>query len=162
MLVAGMIATAAQAEIFRCELANGVVEYNNTNSASKDRNCKRVDLPQITTIPAPKFPAAAAASKSGQQSAAKSSSPSDFPKVDASTQKARDTDRKRIIEDELKREEGKLAELKKTFNGGEPERQGDERNFQKYQDRVDRMREEINRVEANVGSLRKELASVKN
>jgi hypothetical protein len=154
----------AQAEIYRCELGNGVVEYNNTVTAGKDKNCKKIDLPQITTIPAPKIPAAQAGggrpTTSATQTAAKSS-PSDFPKVDASTQKARDTDRRRIIEDELKKEEGKLSDLKKDYNGGEPERQGDERNFQKYLDRVQKMKEDIARGESNVAALRKELGSVK-
>ena len=155
---------SAQAEIYRCELGNGVVEYNNTLTAGRDKNCKKIDLPQITTIPAPKIPATQAggarAASSVTQTAAKSS-PSDFPKVDASTQKARDTDRRRIIEDELKKEEGKLSELKKDYNSGEPERQGDERNFQKYMDRVQKMKEDIARGESNVGALRKELGSVK-
>ncbi len=154
----------AQAEIYRCELGNGVVEYNNTLTAGRDKNCKKIDLPQITTIPAPKIPATQAggarAASSVTQTAAKSS-PSDFPKVDVSTQKARDTDRRRIIEDELKKEEGKLSELKKDYNSGEPERQGDERNFQKYMDRVQKMKEDIARGESNVGALRKELGSVK-
>jgi hypothetical protein len=164
VLVTLSLLSLAHAEIFRCELGNGVVEYNNTVTAGKDKNCKKIDLPQITTIPAPKIPAAQAGAgrpaSSATQTAAKSS-PSDFPKVDASTQKARDTDRRRIIEDELKKEEGKLSELKKDYNGGEPERQGDERNFQKYLDRVQKMKEDIARGESNVAALRKELGSVK-
>lgn len=160
MILGAVLVSPAAAEIFRCELPNGVVEYNNSNTAGKDRNCKRVDLPQITTIPAPKLPAAGPA-KPASSSAAKSPSPGDFPKVDASTQKARDSDRRRIIEDELKREEGKLADLKKDYNGGEPERQGDERNYQKYLDRAQKMKEEIARTEANVSSLRKELGNIK-
>jgi hypothetical protein len=154
----------AEAEIYRCELANGVVEYNNTVTAGKDKNCKKIDLPQITTIPAPKTPSPQATGgrpSTGPTQTASKSSPSDFPKVDASTQKARDTDRRRIIEDELKKEESKLSELKKEYNGGEPERQGDERNFQKYLDRVQKMKEDIARGESNVSALRKELGSVK-
>jgi hypothetical protein len=165
MLVFLLPLRSAQAEIYRCELGNGVVEYNNTVSAGKDKNCKKIELPQITTIPAPKLPAAQTgggkSASAPTQTAAKSSSPSDFPRVDASTQKARDTDRRRIIEDELKKEEGKLSELKKDYNGGEPERQGDERNFQKYLDRVQKMKEDIARGESNVSALRKELGSVK-
>ena len=154
----------AEAEIYRCELGNGVVEYNNTLTAGKDKNCKKIDLPQITTIPAAKVPtpqAGGVRAGSPTQTAAKSPSPGDFPKVDASTQKARDTDRRRIIEEELRKEETKLSELKKDYNGGEPERQGDERNFQKYLDRVQKMKDDIARGESNVAALKKELGSVK-
>jgi Domain of unknown function (DUF4124) len=167
LVIFGMLLTladSAKAEIYRCELANGVVEYNNTLTAGKDKNCKKIDLPQITTIPAPKTPPPQATGSrpatAPTQTAAKSS-PSDFPKVDSSTQKARDTDRRRIIEDELKKEESKLSELKKDYNGGEPERQGDERNFQKYLERVQKMKDDIARGESNVAALRKELGGVK-
>jgi len=45
--------------------------------------------------------------------------------------------------DEVRTEEGKLAELKKEFQNGEPERQGGERNYAKYQERVALMKEEM-------------------
>lgn len=156
---------AAQAEIYRCELGNGVVEYNNTVAAGKEPNCRRVDLPQITTIPAPRGPTgtrpAAGAPAGASSGSAKSGSPADFPKVDAATQRSRDNDRRQIIEEELKREEARLAGLRKEYNNGEPERLGDERNYQKYLDRIQRLREEVARSETNVGVLRKELAAIK-
>jgi len=36
----------------------------------------------------------------------------------------------------LRREEGRLADLQREYNNGEPERRGDERNYQRYLDRV--------------------------
>jgi len=48
------------------------------------------------------------------------SSPADFPKVDDSTQKARDSDRKQILQDELKAEQKKLDDLKKTTTMASP------------------------------------------
>lgn len=155
-------AGAASAQIYRCENADGVIEYSNAPASGRERGCKPVDLPAITTIPAPKLPARAAAAPAPAPSgAARAPSPEGFPKVDGATQKARDSDRRRILEDELSKEESKLADLRKEYNGGEPERRGDERNYQKYLDRVQRLKDDIGRSEVNIASLKRELASVR-
>ena len=75
-------------------------------------------------------------------------------------QRARDADRRRILEAELRKEEEALAALQKEFNNGEPERRGDERNYQKYMDRVSAMRDAVTRKEADVAALRRELAAL--
>ncbi len=148
----------AQTDVFLCLDANGNKEYKNTGIT---KGCKRVDLPAMTMIPAP-APVAEVRKPSVQTASSRpSASPSDFPKVDSATQKARDSDRKQILQDEMKMEEGKLANLKKSFNGGEPERQGDERNYAKYQERVASMKEDISRTEKNVEALKRELGNLK-
>ena len=144
----------AQAEIYRCENESGVPLYQNVGG----KNCKKLDLAPLTSIPAPKLPVAA---KSSGGTAAVKLSPEGFPRVEPATQQGRDSDRRRIIEDELKKEDAKLAELKKDFNGGEPERRSDERNAEKYQQRVQKLKEDIARGESSVGSLRRELALIK-
>lgn len=78
-------------------------------------------------------------------------------KVANDQQKARDADAKRILEAELRKEEEALSGLQKEYNGGQPERRGDERNFQKYQDRVAELKAAVTRKEADVASLRREL-----
>jgi hypothetical protein len=87
---------------------------------------------------------------------AASSSPEN--KVASEEQKARDTDARRILEAELRKEEAALESLKKDFNNGQPERRGDERNYQKYLDRVNEMKAALTRKEADVASLRRELS----
>jgi len=81
-------------------------------------------------------------------------------KVDPADQKARDNDRRQILADELKKEEDSLAALRKEYNNGEPERRGDERNYAKYQERVAELKASIDRKEADVAALRRELAKV--
>jgi chromosome segregation ATPase len=76
-------------------------------------------------------------------------------------QKSRDSDRKRILEDELKSAEDKLAELKKEFNNGEPERRGDERNFAKYQERTTQLKADVTRAEADVSALKREIGNLR-
>lgn len=156
LLSAAAIHVHAQSEVFLCVDEHGKKEYKNTGLT---KGCKRVDLPGITMIPAPPKRAAPVAQTASAKPAA--SSPSDFPRVDGGTQKARDNDRKQILLDEMKSEEQKLANLKKEFNNGEPERRGDERNYAKYQERVAAMKEDIERAEKNVEALRREIGNLK-
>jgi hypothetical protein len=143
------LAPAVQAQIFRCESADGTPLYQN----APGKNCKALDLPSLTTVPSARTPAARTASAS--------SAPADFPRVETAAQRSRDSDRKRILQDELDREKARLEDFRKEFNGGEPERLGSERNYQKYLDRVERLKSDIARSETNVASLRRELDNVK-
>ena len=170
----------AHAQIWRCEGPGGVVEYSNSPASGRDARCRTIDLPAITTIPAPRLPAGAAPapasavtpanpSRTGAAAPAAapasggtaSAAPAGFPRVDTAAQRTRDLDRRRILEDELRKEESRLNELRAEFNGGEPERRGDERNFQKYLDRVQRLKDEIARSESSVASLRREMAALR-
>lgn len=149
---------SVSAQIYKCEGADGVVEYSNSPPTPKSgRTCRTIEVGPITVIPAPKPavrppPAATAAGSRPNEG---------FPKVDPATQRARDDDRRRILQDELGKEEARLTELRKEYNNGEPERQGNERNYQKYLDRVQRLKDDIERAEANVGTIRKELSALK-
>jgi len=159
LVAAGLgLAAPAGAEVYRCETDSGVPVYQGTPNG---RNCRALDLAPLTTIPAPKLPAAKPAAAGQSGGAAARPTPNGFPKVDASAQRARDSDRRRILEDELKREEARLAELKAVYKDGEPDRLGDERNYQKYLDRVQRLKEDIGRSEGNVASIRRELAAIR-
>jgi hypothetical protein len=151
LLLFGILAGHAHAdgEVYLCVDEHGNKEYKNTGLT---KGCKKVELPGITIVPAPVLPA------SSKKSA---KAPSDFPKVDDSTQKARDSDRKQILQDELKNEEQKLANQKKEFNNGEPERQGNEKNYAKYQERVAAMKDDIARTEKNIEALKREIGNLK-
>ena len=138
----------ADGVVYKCVEPNGSVLFTDTGRPG----CKPLDLPDA--IPAPPR-------KSGPARPAPSVSPAAFPRVDSAAQRARDSDRREILEDELRSEEKKLAELKRDFNGGEPERNGNERNYAKYQERVAQMRDDIARAEKNVEALKREIGNTK-
>ena len=123
-------------------------EYNNTLSPkeAKDKGCKTIEGAPISVIQGtrPRVPAP-------------SSSPAGS-KVDPADQRARDSDARRILESELKREEDRLAAMKADYNNGEPERQGNEKNYQKYLDRVADMKSAIARKEGDIAALKREIA----
>jgi len=146
------VSGAAQAQqIFLCVDADGRKELTDTR---KGKNCKTLDLPGAT-IPAP------GGARRGTAPSTPAVAPANFPRVESSEQKARDADRRAILTDELNTENRKLAELRKEFNNGEPERRADERNAAKYQERVAGLKDSIARAEQNVEALKRELANIK-
>jgi hypothetical protein len=147
-------AARADGVIYKCTAPNGVTEYTDVYRGSY---CKSMELPG-TLIPAPPRRQAGPQRNAAPASVA---TPGDFPRVDNAEQRARDADRRGILEDELKNEMQKLAELRKEFQNGEPERRGDERNYAKYQERVAALRDSISRSEKNVDALRREIANIR-
>jgi hypothetical protein len=140
----------AQDTIFRC--GN---EYTNNAAEAKAKGCKTLSGGNITVISAPK-PAAAPAAKVA--TAAQTSSPPGSPRVDPNDQRNRDAGARAILESELKRTEGRLAELQKEYNAGEPEKLGPEaRNHQKYLDRVADLKASITRNEEDIAGIRREM-----
>jgi len=150
----------ACAQVYRCDTDSGVPLYQNAPGP----RCKPLNLPSLSTIPAPKLPVQPprqGAVNGGAAPGAVGGSAGNFPRVDASAQKSRDSDRRAILGDELRSEEARLAELRTEYNNGEPERLGSERNYQRYLDRVQRLKDDIARTEASIASLRRELGSVR-
>jgi hypothetical protein len=154
VLLALLACSAAQGQIYKCEPPGGSVEYTDIN---RGRHCKLMDLPGLT-VPAPTRRVAPSPRNAPSQPVGV---PGDFPRVDSAEQKARDADRRGILEEELKAEMQKLADLRREFNGGEPERRGDERNYAKYQERVAGLRDSISRSEKNVDALKREIANIR-
>ena len=141
-------------DVYVCIGQNGVAEYRNTGIG---KGCRKLDIPAAS--------AAAPTKRAAPGKPAATTGPavtaSAFPKADGQVQKARDSDRKLILQDELRQEEGKLASLKADYNNGEPERRGDERNYAKYQERAAAMKDDIARSERNVDALRREVGKLR-
>jgi hypothetical protein len=129
-------------------------EYNNTLSAkeARDKGCKTIEGAPITVIQGPKPRGATTTATSPA-----SSGPAGT-KIDPADQRARDSDARRILEAELKREEDRLAMLKTEYANGQPERQGNEQNYQKYLDRVADMKSAIDRKTGDIAALKREIA----
>lgn len=149
-------AAAAASQVYRCP--GPPVLYTDALSPqeARERGCRTIEGTPITVIQAQR-PAARAP---GQASAANGAARPADARVDPLAQRARDAEARRILADELRREEDRLAALHKEFNNGEPERRGDERNHQRYLDRVAEMRAAITRKEADVAALKREIAKL--
>lgn len=143
----------AYAEVYRCP-GNLYTDALSPKEAAA-KGCKTLEGAPITVIQS-NVPRTAGSANRGTGAAPSGSSPEN--KVASEEQKARDTDARRILEAELQKEQSALDALKKEFNNGQPERRGDERNYQKYLDRVNEMKAALTRKEADVASLQRELS----
>jgi hypothetical protein len=151
LAVGASMAFAQERVVYKCP--NNLYTDTITPKEAEAKGCKRLEGSGVTVIQstAPRRPAAA-----GEGSAPR---PADT-RVESADQKARDADKRRILETELQREEERLAGLKLTYNNGNPERQGDERNYQKYLDRVNELKASIERSENDVAALKRELSKL--
>lgn len=135
---------AAHAEIYMSVDENGRKTY--TNFPQKGAKKLNLDPPSPMAAPKPRAPAA---------------TPPGFPRIDGETQKQRDGTRRTILEQELAAERNLLDEARKALAEGEATRLGDERNYQKYLDRVQGLKDNVALHEKNVEALNKELAGVR-
>jgi len=143
--------TAAPTIVYRCP---GNVYTSSSDLPAKqaeERGCKVIEGAPVTIMntakPAPRAREGTPIPSTGPREG----------KVDPNAQRQRDGDARRLLEAELKREEGRLSELQREFNNGEPERRGDERNAQKYIDRVAEMRSAITRKQEDIAAIKREI-----
>lgn len=141
LLTAVFVLLPASAEIYKYVDESGRVTYTNIPK----KGAKKLDLDPIS------------AAKTRN-----STGPANFPRVDNHTQKKRDDLRKQILQDELTTEEKALADAQKALKDGEATRLGDEaRNYQKYLERVKKLKENVSLHTQNIAALKKELGDLK-
>lgn len=144
----------AFAEIYKRVDADGHVTYSSTPL----KGGKKLHLEPLPTMPPPAIP---------PQRARNSESPSDFPRVDASTQRSRDNTRRQILEDELTSETKALDEARRNLKEGmdAPEtfvgKDGKTyRNVAKYEEKVRSLQDEVQLHEKNIEALKTELSNL--
>jgi hypothetical protein len=148
---------AAASQVYRCPGPPVLYTDAISPTEAREKGCRTIEGTPITIIQGrPKAPAATAPQGNGSAAAPR---PADS-KVDPGSQRQRDSESRRILLEELKKEEDKLAGLQKDYNNGEPERRGDERNHQRYLDRVSEMKAAITRKEADISALKREIAKL--
>lgn len=151
-----LTASPVYADIFKCVDADGHVMYSNMSG----RNCKKLSIESGATS----APSAAA------KPAARTATPANFPKVDEGAQKARDNDRRRILESELASEQKSLDQAKKDlaeqeatilpsermqFKGGAGISGG------KVEERLQPFRDKVALHERNIEAIQKELSRLR-
>jgi hypothetical protein len=141
--------SALRAEMYQCTDANGKPLFTNNIKTPGAKSCKLMDIGPMNTVPAPK--------PSGKSAPA----PANFPKVDADTQKQRDADRRRILEQELATEQKLLDQARKDLAEQESTRLGSEKNYQRVLDRLEPYQKKVQLHENNIANLKKELGNLR-
>ena len=151
LLLASFALPATVQTIYKCMDASGGILISN---AKVDKNCKAVASSPESSMPAPK-------ARSASSGAAANPSPAGFPRVQEDTQKARDTDRRRILEQELAGEQRNLEQAKKELAEQESIRNGDEKNYQRVLDRLTPYKERVAQHERNIQAVQKEMGNLR-
>lgn len=141
----------AQKPLFKCDNNH----YTDSLTDPKATGCKPLEGGNVTVVQGVKL---TPANPPVRVAAAPQLAAQPGQRVEAGEQRARDSDARQILESELKKAEGRKAELTQEYNSGEPEKRGDEaRNHQKYVDRVAELKSGLSRVDSDIAGIRREL-----
>ena len=154
LFVLASLGAQAQGTVYRCP--GPPVLYTDALSAKEayEKGCRTIEGTPITIVqsPRPRTGATAVGTISGWARGAES-------RVDAGQQRVRDDERRRVLQTELRQAEERLGTAQREFAAGQ-ERRGDERNYQKYLDRMAELKDNIARYEADVQALKREIAKL--
>ncbi|MDH3209319.1 MAG: hypothetical protein OEM00_09790 [Burkholderiaceae bacterium] len=142
-------AQSSDKPVYRCP--GNPVLYTDalTPAQARAKGCHSIENTPLTVIPAP--PPRDTQAETPARTRAK---------VDPAEQRARDSDARVILEAELSKEEERLEALKSEYKDGQPDRRGDERNYQKYLDRVAELKADIARTESDIAAIKRELGKL--
>lgn len=134
LIALASISCLTQASVYKHIDEQGKVTYSNVPS----NNAKKIDLPPIVVVP-----------------------PVNSGEVENRITKRRESirleEQREQLQSKIAEEEKRLREVKDEYKDGVPDRLGSERNYQRYLNRVERLKEEINGRENNLNLLRNEL-----
>ena len=142
----------ARADVYKCVDEAGHVTYTNTKTSGK--GCSTLARDQaVSSVPSGSRPAAVGAPQNGA-----SSGGAGFPRVDTGTQRARDGDRRRILEGELSAEQKSLDAARQEL---------DEQQLSRYAngaaggERLQSGKDKVQLHERNVEALRREIGNLR-
>ncbi|MBI4985879.1 MAG: DUF4124 domain-containing protein [Rhodocyclales bacterium] len=148
-----LLSAAVEADtLYKCTDEAGQVLYTNQKNAAKNCTVLSRDQPISTFAPPPKPQRATNA---------------EFPRVNSDQQKARDNDRRAILEQELATEQKQADDAKRTLADQEARVEPNERNVgggingAKVQERLKPYRDSVQLHERNIESLRKEISNLR-
>lgn len=155
-------ASVVHAEIYKQVDAEGRVTYSNV----KIKGAKKLDLEPADT----NFGTIPNGTKK-QIPSNKSATPSNFPNVDASTQKQRDGGRKEILQNELAAEKAALENAKKAYAEGESSPEvyqkrnangtaSTYRNVPKFQEKMQNLQADVDVHQRNIELLEQEISNL--
>lgn len=134
--------------IYKCVDAGGGTLISNSRL---DKNCKAIVTSTENTMPAPPQSASRTPRAAG---AAATPSPAGFPKVEEGAQKARDNDRRHILEQEMAGEQRSLDQARKDLAEQEAQRGGSADRLVPYRERVGQHERNIQAIQREMGNLR--------
>ena len=137
--------------------------YTNDLSEVKEKNCKLIDNANVSILSSPMVAPKAAGSGGRSEDQKAGSNVNQAARVAPSTQKERDAEARRILEQELQQQQARLEQQLKAYNNGQPDYLPSERlvgggvKGGEYAQRVATMKDQIAMTQANIAALQREL-----
>lgn len=151
-------ARASNHVLYECVDANGAKQF--TNIPANPKVCRALSIAPTNTAPSAPAPAPGGAAKA-QGRPPQVATPSNFPRVDRELQRQRDSDRARILQNELGTEERLVAQARKELAEQESVRLGHEKNYQRVLERLEPFQKRVKLHEDNVANLRNEISKMR-
>jgi chromosome segregation ATPase len=129
------VSCSAQSEVYKYVDKSGNITYSDTPL----KDAQKLELPPLTVVPSTNI------------------------KLETETLETsvdKNEGHREAINKMIAEETKLLEEKKKEYNGGKPERIGSERNYQRYLDRIQQLKNEIALHEENIGTLNLELQNL--
>ena len=152
--LASLPAQAQDRSVYRCP-GNLYTDQISVREAA-ERGCKTLEGAAVTVVQSrrPEAPRAAASAGTAASAAASPPAPrsagNEGVRIDPAEQRARDTDARRILDGELRREEERLAQLQKDLKDAATA----------PAERQNELRAAVSRKEADVAAIRRELGKL--
>jgi hypothetical protein len=141
------VARAQVTEIYKCKDAGGRPLYTSDKKDTTGKKCQLVSR-EVNVVPAVKPPPPRVANRGSEG----------FPKESAATRATARERQRDILEKELADEQQKLAQARQDLAEQESVRTGEERNYSKAQERLQRYKDSVDLHEKNIEALRRELS----
>jgi hypothetical protein len=145
--VAPALAQAQASEeitIWSCRDKDGRTHVTNLREDTSGKDCRIVQQTRVQVVPAPKPKVA----------------PGSFPKEDSQARASARERQREILEKELKQEESLLAQAREELEAQESVRYGDERNYARVLERLQKYKDAVELHQKNVESLKRELTNL--
>ncbi len=137
--------------IWSCRDKDGRTHVTNLREDTSGKDCRIVQQTRVQVVPAP----SPSSSKPAAQTA-----PGSFPREDSQARASARERQREILEAELEREQSLLAQARKELEEQESVRYGDERNYARVLERLQKYKDSVELHQKNVESLRRELTNL--
>jgi hypothetical protein len=138
--------------IWSCRDKDGRTHVTNLPEDTTGKNCRIVQQTRVQVVPAQ-------GQAESKEPAAKPA-PGSFPKEDSQARASARERQREILEGELQREESLLAQAREELGEQEAVRYGDERNYARVLERLQKYKDAVELHRKNVESLRRELTNL--
>jgi hypothetical protein len=141
--------SSREVTIWSCRDKEGRTHVTNLPEDTTGKDCRVVQQTRVQVVPAPT-----------PEKPAGNAAPGSFPKEDSQARASARERQREILERELEQEQSLLAKARKDLEEQESVRYGDERNYARVLERLQKYKDAVELHEKNVESLRRELTNL--